>query len=86
MRVALTFALWLLAFPALAAPITVTLDDGTNGTANDQQTITNALDAYLKAQGINALMSSAVLFQKLQAAAQAASAAPTAPPATPVGK
>ena len=76
---AATFALS--ASGALAAPITVTLDDGTAGTSNDQATISKALDDYAKAEGINALLPGAILLQKLQAAVQAASVPPAVTPA-----
>lgn len=66
------FLLVLLAVPASAKDLTITLTDA------EQQSYVQALDAYVKAGGINVATPAVVLLQKLQQAAQASPAAPDA--------
>ena len=80
----LVFSLMLLATieSSYAKDLSVVLSD------QDQQTILAALDAYVKSGGLNTAISAVILFQKLQAAAQAPDQAQTVNPpnAPPVNK
>lgn len=60
----------LAAVPASAKDLTITLTDA------EQQSYVQALDAYVKAGGINVATPAVVLLQKLQQAAQVPDAAP----------
>lgn len=64
MRFVLAAIFALACVSAQAKDLTVTLTDA------EQQTFVESLDALAKAQGINRVMAIAVIFQKLQQAAQ----------------